>query len=163
MSDPVVEIEPGVWTWYDEVWLDSGELYSSKEAADAEVRRYADFCLGGSLMKLWLDDVREPWRYGYLGWTWVKTAEEAIKLLKTGKVTEASLDHDLAWEHYPGSEVPPDKYTFKTGYDVVCWMEENGVWPKDGVEVHSMNPVGADRMRKVIENHYVAKGPTTTS
>ena len=42
---------------------------------------------------------------------WAKTAEEAIDLLKTGKVEYASLDHDLG---FGGS-----------GYDVVCWVEEN--------------------------------------
>jgi hypothetical protein len=29
------------------------------------------------------------------GWDWARTADEAIALLKTGKVEEASLDHDL--------------------------------------------------------------------
>ena len=49
-------------------------------------------------MKLWLDDLRPPWRYGYIGWEWAKNAGEAIALLKTGKVTQASLDHDLSYE-----------------------------------------------------------------
>lgn len=107
-------------------------------------------------MKLWLDDIREPWKHGCLGWEWAKTADEAIALLKTGKVTEASLDHDLAPEHY----CPVDKLEIpiirgeKTGYDVVCWMEANNVWPVDGVRVHSMNPVGRARMQAVINNHY---------
>ena len=46
-------------------------------------------------MKLWLDDIREPWRFGKHGWEWAKTADEAIALLKTANVEEASLDHDL--------------------------------------------------------------------
>jgi hypothetical protein len=46
-------------------------------------------------MRLWLDDVRPPWRHGCLGWDWVTTAAEAIAALATGTVTEASLDHDL--------------------------------------------------------------------
>jgi len=105
-------------------------------------------------MKLWLDDVREPWKHGCLGWTWAKTAEEAIEFLKTGKVEEASLDHDLAWEHYPGSGIPSTQYTAKTGYDVVLWMEENNVWPPNGVRVHSMNPVGRAKMEAAINKHY---------
>lgn len=107
-------------------------------------------------MKLWLDNVREPWRFGHLGWEWVKTAQEAIDLLKTGKVVEASLDHDLAPEHYPwanrGNEAPLGN---GSGYDVVCWMEENNVWPPKGTKVHSMNPAGAFRMRQVIDKHYL--------
>ena len=47
----------------------------------------------------------------------------------------------------------------KTGYDVVCWMEANDVWPRDGVKVHSLNPSGAARMRQVIERAYAARTP----
>jgi|SRR5579859_1576071 len=101
------------------------------------------------IMKLWLDDVREPWKFGAVGFHWAKTADEAIELLKTGKVTFASLDHDLAWEHYSWNDTG-EPYKEKTGYDVVCWMEENNVWPKDGVVVHSMNPVGRVKMEEVI-------------
>lgn len=105
-------------------------------------------------MKLWLDDVREPWKHGCLGWIWAKTAEEAIALLKTGNVTVASLDHDLAPDHYPWSGVPIEEVT-GTGYDVVRWLEQNpDYWPQDGVTCHSMNPVGRKRMNVVIERAY---------
>ena len=101
-------------------------------------------------MKLWLDDVREPWRYGKLGWTWVKTAAEAIELLKTGKVEEASLDHDLAPEHYPWSGVPLDQ-VLGTGYDVALFLEANPeFYPPGGCKVHSMNPVGKARMEVAL-------------
>lgn len=106
--------------------------------------------------KLWLDDVREPWKFGALGWTWATTAEEAIAYLKTGQVTQASLDHDLAPDHYPWTGVPLEQCK-GTGYDVVCWMEENNVWPVDGTSVHSMNPVGKARMLQVIQRHYTEK------
>lgn len=97
-------------------------------------------------MKLWLDDIREPWRFGCIGWTWVKTADEAIEALKTGTVTEASLDHDLSEKATLG-----DFTGERTGYDVVCWMEENNVWPENGVRVHSFNPAGKQRMLQVLE------------
>lgn len=107
-------------------------------------------------MKLWLDDVRDPWMYGCGGWEWVKTAADAIELLKTGTITEASLDHDLAPDHYPWSGVPMEKVT-GTGYDVVTWLEANPqYWPVDGVVVHSMNPAGELRMQVVIDRHYGA-------
>lgn len=105
-------------------------------------------------IKLWLDDVREPWKHGALGYQWAKSADEAIEWLKTGRVTFASLDHDLAWEHYPGSGVGEKDYVEQTGYTVICWMEEHDVWPKDGVRIHSMNDVGRPKMVKVIERHY---------
>ena len=100
-------------------------------------------------MKLWLDDLRDPAVHGHIGWTWAKTAEEAIALLKTGKVTEASLDHDLSIEATIGAA---DWAREVTGYDVVCWMEENDVWPRDGTRVHSMNPEGRRRMEFAIES-----------
>lgn len=96
-------------------------------------------------MKLWLDDIRDPSYFGNLNWIWAKTADEAIELLKTGKVIEASLDHDLTIQQTLGRN---DKE--KTGYDVVLWMEENNVYPPNGVKVHSMNPVGRERMEVVL-------------
>jgi hypothetical protein len=101
-------------------------------------------------IKLWLDDIREPWRFGRTGWTWAKTADEAISFLQDYDVTEASLDHDLSEMATIGILAPGEK----TGYTVVCWMEENNVWPINGVSVHSMNPVGKERMLKVIRKHY---------
>lgn len=92
-------------------------------------------------MKLWLDDIREAPE----GFVWAKSYNEAIALLKTGDVTYASLDHDLEFEQYSGY-----LGAGKTGYDVVCWMEENNVWPSDGTHCHSMNPVGRARIEQVI-------------
>lgn len=52
-----------------------------------------------------------------------------------------------------------------TGCDLVSWMEENEVWPENPPVVHSMNPVGKDRMQRVIWKHYRRLGeysdPTT--
>lgn len=93
-------------------------------------------------MILWLDDIRAPWRFGYTGAEWAKTAEEAIEILKTGKVIFASLDHDLSELAMIGL-APEDE---PNGYSVVLWMEENGVYPIDGCVVHSMNPSGARKM-----------------
>ena len=109
--------------------------------------------------KLFLDDVRTP---PSEGWIVVRTADEAIERLKQGDIDFASLDHDLADGHYPwNSEHPyPDNVALvrntkeKTGYNVVCWMEENDVWPPLGTLVHSQNPVGRERMEKVIRNAY---------
>lgn len=106
-------------------------------------------------MNLWLDDIRPPWKHGCIGWEWVKTVEEAIAILETGKVRKASLDHDLSEEATMGMP----KRGERTGYTVVCWMEENAVWPPEGVSVHSMNPVGRKRMQDVIDRHYKRNGP----
>ena len=92
------------------------------------------------MVEMWLDDVRNPPELHDPPMVWVKTAEEAVDLLKTGTVSYASLDHDLG---FGGS-----------GYDVVCWMEENDQWPVNGVDVHSMNPVGRQYMMMAINKHY---------
>lgn len=98
---------------------------------------------------MWLDDIRDPNRHGCIGWTWVKTADEAIALLGTGLVRQASLDHDLTIDQTLGRE---DRE--KTGYTVICWMEEHGVWPPKGTKVHSQNPVGRAKMQSVINRAY---------
>ena len=104
-------------------------------------------------MNLWLDDVRDPAKHGRIGWTWAKTAAEAVAYLRTGQVEKASLDHDLAWEHYPWNDTG-EPYKEPTGYMVVCWMEEMNIWPPGGVICHSANPVGRARMQKVVDAHY---------
>lgn len=110
-------------------------------------------------MKLWLDDIRDPHTalFGKWDWVWAKTADEAIRWLRTGDVTQASLDHDLTDEQmelggYLG-KVYEDGH--KSGYDVVCWLEQHPeFWPREGVTVHSANPAGRARMLQVIERHY---------
>jgi hypothetical protein len=118
-------------------------------------------------MRLWLDDVREPWKHGFIAAEWAKDYGQAIAALERGDLTFASLDHDIGacadcTEKllHVGDMLTPETTFYnkcphaKTGYDVVCWMEENNVWPRDGVVVHSMNPVGRARMQQVIDKHY---------
>lgn len=80
-------------------------------------------------MKLWVDDERpKPQDFDI----WAKTADEAIRILNLGGVTEISLDHDL------GS-------LEKTGYSVAVWIEaaaSNGYLAKLKWSVHSANPPG---------------------
>lgn len=95
-----------------------------------------DHNLADSKIRLWLDDLRPVPG----GWTWVKTAEEAISLMEGGNVTEASLDHDFGeW--------------IDEGYRLVLYMAEHAGWPSEGTSVHSSNPPGAGRMCDVIERY----------
>lgn len=77
-------------------------------------------------MKVYLDDERETPQ----GWVRVYWPDEAIELLKTGKVFEISLDHDLGDDERG------------TGYDVILWIEEaivtQGFNPPK-IKVHSAN------------------------
>lgn len=89
-----------------------------------------------NVVRLFVDDQREPEWFGLDGWTVARTSAEAIAILSQGRVVECSLDHDLGGDD--------------TGYKVACWMEANGVWPKDGTRCHSANPVGKQRIEAVI-------------
>lgn len=119
------------------------------------------------MIYLWLDDVRDPAKFGCIGWDWAKSYEEAIAALKTGEVILASLDHDIGAclectnSNYHIGDMKTVETTFfnrcphaKSGYDIICYMEEKNIWPVKGVRVHSMNPVGKARMEQVIRHHY---------
>lgn len=86
-------------------------------------------------IELWLDDVREPPGHE---WVWATTYEECIYYLSNYVVVTASLDHDLGENK-------------KTGYDVACWLEMNYLCLPKITKIHSMNPVGREKMRIAIK------------
>lgn len=122
-------------------------------------------------MKLWLDDVR-PAPPG--GWTHVENFDLAIGYLEEHRdglyvIEVASLDHDLgmiackacrqAQPTYAEWKMVQDLgcvHGDRSGYDVICWMEEHGVWP-ELVIIHSMNPAGARRMFEVAKRYTDAR------
>jgi len=90
-------------------------------------------------MKIYLDDIRKA----PLGWVHVYWPDEAIALLKTGDVTEISLDHDLGDDNKG------------TGYDVLLWIEnavvmDRFIAPK--ISVHSSNTSARRKMDLAINN-----------
>lgn len=91
-------------------------------------------------MKLWLDDVRLP---PDETWTWAATADQAIALMRYGRepLEAVSLDFDLG----PGP-------TGEKVADYIARMvrRKGDVAPKD-VQIHSMNPVGAAKMRAILD------------
>jgi hypothetical protein len=94
-------------------------------------------------IKLYLDDVREAPEEG---WIVVRDVESAIKFLKTNKVKELSVDHDL------GDDTP------YTGYDLLEWLEEEVAHGKSTIRVpekmkiHSANPAVRTKMKQAIES-----------
>jgi len=84
-------------------------------------------------MKLYLDDERKAPE----GWIRVFWPDEAIEWLKTGMVSEISLDHDLGDDNRG------------TGYDVILWIEEeviiHGFTPPN-IIVHSANSSARHKM-----------------
>jgi hypothetical protein len=103
-------------------------------------------------VKVWLDDMREA----PPGWVRARTPEEVIELLRLGRVTELSLDHDLGLD---------SEESERTGYSVLLWLEVQvnaGSWgfvlPE--ISIHSANPVGRERMAKAIEAIHRAERAT---
>lgn len=116
---------------------------------------------------LWLDDLRDPVRHGFPNAYWAKNYDEAISAMSNYQFAGASLDHDLGAcadcerkGTHIGDMLTPETTFYghcphaKSGYDVICWMEEHNYWPEFGVRVHSANPVGRGRMEQVIRAHY---------
>ena len=110
-------------------------------------------------MYLWLDDMRDPRDhidpFDEDKWVWAKNFDEAREAIEQHDITFASLDHDLAAEHYPFLDppVPESEYTEKTGYDFVKWLVEHDLWPTDGIHIHSANTVGAGNMSKTVARY----------
>ena len=101
---------------------------------------------------LWLDDERPAPE----GWYWAKNAREALSYLLTYQVNEISMDHDLG--------ICADCLKDKTqscnhdGYWLLKEMADRDLGPKTKPEVHSMNPVGRERMVSFI-NRYFPEAP----
>jgi len=74
---------------------------------------------------------------------YVDTARAAIDLLRKKTYDVIFLDHDL------GGEVFADITDSNTGSEVARWISGNPVGCP--VVIHSLNPVGADNMKKCIE------------
>lgn len=93
-------------------------------------------------MKLWIDDVR-PAPDGYV---WIKSVNEAIKEINWRNalnlnISLIDIDHDAGDYAYDGGDY----------IKLLDWLEETGRnYP---IHIHSMNPVGAENMRRIIERN----------
>ena len=98
-------------------------------------------------MKLWLDDTRPAPD----GWTWAKTADEAVSLVNQhGKtITEVSLDHDLGAT--PADGIFARGSSEQDGKVVANYIAGYKQIPLDTpIRVHSWNPSGASYMAHVL-------------
>jgi hypothetical protein len=126
------------------------------------------------MKNLFLDDLRQPSEcygymikrigamaevYNFLEWDVVKSHEEFCKYITDNGIPEfISFDHDLADSHYTQWIERPDlanKRIFKegTGLDSAIWLKnycETNDKPFPKSLVHSMNPVGAQKIIEVI-------------
>ena len=130
-------------------------------------------------MKVFLDDVRNPsdcikYMYSRIGlqatiyeeegWWIARSYDEFVNIIDNNhsQISLISFDHDLSSEHYDQSmEVSQDAYeqyldriaASPTGYECAMYVAQlyhslNCVMPK--VLVHSMNPVGVQRIKSVF-------------
>ena len=81
-----------------------------------------------------MDDVRRP---PSDAWVWATSVADAIEVLETGTVVEASFDNDL----HPFQ---------RDGLEVVEWMVENRIFPRQ-VRVHTDNRFASTRMCGLLE------------
>lgn len=102
-------------------------------------------------MKLWLDDCR-PAPEGYV---WAKSVHEAKiyccqhynPLNKALAIEEISLDHDSGDYYYLGGDY----------INFLNWLERKSCLEKWKIltifRIHSMNPVGVENMRRIIQKN----------
>jgi hypothetical protein len=100
-------------------------------------------------IKIFLDDERDPKdpviqnKFGATPtMLWVKTAQDAIKILSQGNVAFISMDHDLGENAGSGYEVA--KYIEKSAFE--------GTLPKLSWRIHSQNPVGARDIKFAMQS-----------
>ena len=96
-------------------------------------------------MRLLIDDTRTNIAADIIA----RTFEDGIKALKENKIDVLYLDHDLGFNHYSNNYSDE-----KTGYDIMCWLEQNQQYLPTTIVCVSANPVGAKRINQVIEKLY---------
>lgn len=90
------------------------------------------------MSSLFLDDVREA----PIGFDVVRSFEEFTAYIEKNGVPDLiSFDHDLGYN---------ESSSEKTGYDCAKWLLDNGHTLKRW-RIHSANPVGAERIRNLLE------------
>ena len=99
-----------------------------------------------TIIKLWIDDIRTP---PSNEWVWAKTVNEARAAIRfyehniNADIIIISLDHDAGAYYSGGGDY----------IKVLDWLEEeNLVDTGYFFHFHSMNPVGVENMRRII-NH----------
>jgi hypothetical protein len=131
------------------------------------------------MYKLFLDDIRDPidctlYKTKHMSfhrsmyaedWTIVRSYDEFVKTVEMNFYADewpsiVSFDHDLADEHYDlsmynGEDAYPLQFAEKTGTDCAKWLLQFCI--KNNLEipecyVHSMNPIGAERIKNVLDD-----------
>ena len=99
-------------------------------------------------MKLWIDDVR-PAPEDYV---WITSVNDAKNLIKLIESKQRHMDSDENIELIDIDHDASDYAQFGGDYiKILDWLEETGRnYP---IRIHSMNPVGAENMRRIIQKN----------
>lgn len=94
-------------------------------------------------MKIWLDDLRPA----PVGFVWCRSVNEAKRLIAEQETSQPieciDCDHDLGDYADDGGD----------GIRLLDWLLERGtLYP---VALHTMNPVGRDNMRRMLQRHWM--------
>ena len=106
--------------------------------------------------KLWIDDMRKPpeedpkYVLSDSGWLWCRSVNEAITAIRmydrsyNSETILIDLDHDSGIYHNDGGDF----------IKILDWLEETGIVDTGYFfHIHSMNPVGVQNMRAIIEHN----------
>lgn len=99
-------------------------------------------------MKLFVDDIRQPWE----GWVLARTITEAIRILANQDVEIVSLDHDIACRLVKGSEHSSNETYEPVAWFLKCAAYNPGHLPK--VQFHTGNPAGGKNMAYILGVDY---------
>lgn len=97
-------------------------------------------------MKIWIDDVRLAPGDCFHEWAWCKSVNSAIVIIQAAekngnKIELIDLDHDAGDYFNQGGDY----------INILNWLEETGRnYP---IHIHSMNPVGIENMKRIIEHN----------
>ena len=87
---------------------------------------------------MWIDDVR-PAPFGYV---WCRSVNEAKQIIENAPSIELiNIDHDAGEYACNGGDY----------IKLLDWLEETK--RKYPIHIHSMNPVGVENMRRIIERN----------
>ena len=101
-------------------------------------------------MKLWIDDIRQPPESFIKSYDWVRSVNEAKSAIIFSEMYASptthlyeliDIDHDAGDFAWDGGDY----------IKLLDWLEETG--RKYPIRIHSMNPVGVENMRRIIQRN----------
>lgn len=107
-----------------------------------------------TMNKIWVDDIRRP---PDDSWNWARTNDDARELLQRQPYDIASLDHDLGL-HFHDPDMPDADmqvlgcdWPQDDGEQLAKWLHRNPQFTPKLIRIHSFNPVGARRMKRILD------------